>query len=62
MLAVEHRGAQVCLQHPDAVCNGCRGDVKLVCSPHEALMPGGGIEKAEAVERRKGLHDLGLGV
>ena len=57
--AVEQRGAEMGFEHADAVGDGGGGDLQLVGRAHEALVPGGGIEEAEALERRQGGHGRG---
>ena len=57
--AVEQRGAEMGFEHADAVGDGGGGDLQLVGRADEALVPGGGIEEAEAVERRQRVHGRG---
>ena len=58
-LPVEERGAQMPLQASDAVADGGGGDAQFLARQHEALVPGGGLEEAQAVERRKIEHGSG---
>ena len=44
------------LEHADAVGEGGGCDVNLLCAAHEVLVSGGGIEDAQAAERRQGTH------
>ena len=57
--AVEQRGAEMGFEHADAVSDGGGGDLQLVGRADKALVPGGGIEEAEALERRQGVHGRG---
>ena len=57
--AVEQRGAEMGFEHADAVGDGGGGDLQLFGGADEALVPGGGIEEAEAFERRQGVHSRG---
>ena len=57
--ALEELGAQMLLQGADAVANGCSGDAELLAGQHEALVAGGGLEEAQAVERGKVEHGEG---
>ena len=57
--AVEQRGVEMGFEHADAVRDGGGGDLELVGRADEALVPGGGIEEAEALKRRQGLHGRG---
>ena len=54
--AFEQRGAEMALQHADAVGDGGGGDLKLLAGAYEVLVPGGGGEEAEAIEGWQGLH------
>ena len=58
-LSLEEFGAEMVLQHADAVGDGGRGDAELVGSQDEAPVPGVGFEEAQAVERRQGYHGFG---
>ena len=49
-LALEELGAQMLLQGADAVADGGGGNAELLAGQHEALVAGGGLEKAQAVE------------
>ena len=57
--ALEQLGAEMLLQGADAVADGGGGDAELLAGPHEALVAGGGLEEAQAVERRQGNHESG---
>ena len=57
--AVEQRGAEMGFEHADAVGDGGGGDLQLVGGADEAFVPGGGIEEAEALERRQNVHGRG---
>ena len=57
--AGEQRGAEMVFQHADAVGDGRRGDAELLGGKHETLVPGGGLEESQAVERRQGNHGTG---
>ena len=59
--SLEELGAEMALQHADAVGDGGRGDAELIAGMGEALVPGGGLEEAQAVERRQGFHGFGRG-
>ena len=54
--AVEQGGAEMDFEHADAVGDGGGGDAEFLGGAHEALVPGGGIEEAQAIERRQGTH------
>ena len=56
--AGEQLGAAMALQHADAVAGG-GGDAELLAGEGEPLVPGGGLEDAQALERRQGNHGLG---
>ena len=57
--SLEELGAQMALQHADAVGDGGRGDPELLAGMGEAAEPGGGLEEAQAVEGRQGDHGFG---
>ena len=57
----EELGAEMALQHTDAVCDGGRGDAEFLAGMGEAPEPGGGLEEAQAVERRQGYHGFARG-
>ena len=57
--ADEKGPADMRLEHPNAVGDGSRGDLKFLGGAGKALMPRGGVEEAEAVEGRKGRHGIG---
>ena len=57
--AVEEGRADVLFQHADAVGDGGGGDAELPGGAHEALVAGGGVEEAEAVEGREVGHGAG---
>ena len=57
--SLEELGAKMALEHADAVGDGGRCDAEFLASMGEAPMPGGGLEKAQAVERRQGNHGFG---
>ena len=57
--ALEERGAEMALQGADAVADGGGGDAELLAGQHEALVPGGGLEEAQAVERGQMEHGGG---
>ena len=56
--ALEQGGAQVLLQHAHAVGDGGGGDAEFLASAGEALVAGGGLEEAQAVQGRKDFHGL----
>ena len=60
---LEELGAEMALQHADAVGDGGRGrgDAELLGGADEAPVPGGGLEEAQAVEGRQGYHGFGRG-
>ena len=51
-------GSQIVFEQTDAVGDGGGGDAELVCGAGEALVPGGGLEEAQAVEGREGFHRI----
>ena len=55
----EELGAEMALQHADAVGDGGRGYAELLGGADEAPVAGGGLEEAQAVERRQGNHESG---
>ena len=55
------RGAEMALQHADAVGDGGRGDAELLAGMGEAPVPGVSFEESQAVERRQGYHGFGRG-
>ena len=57
--ALEQRGVEMLLQGADAVADGGGGYPELLAGSHEALVPGGGLEEAQAVERGKVEHGDG---
>ena len=57
--ALEQLGAEMALQGADAVADGGGGDAELLAGQHEALVAGGGLEEAQAVERGKVEHGDG---
>ena len=57
--ALEQLGAQMLLQGADAVADGGGGDAELLAGQHEALVAGGGLEEAQAVERGQVEHGDG---
>ena len=59
MAACEQLGAEMGLQHADAVSDGGRGDAELAGGADEALVAGGGLEESQAVERREGFRGIG---
>ena len=54
--AVEQRDVEVLLQQADAVRDGGRSDAELLGAAGEALLAGGGLEEAQAFERRQEQH------
>ena len=59
--ALEELGVEMPLQGADAVADGGGGDAELLAGQHEALVPGSGLEEAQAFERRKVEHGEGPG-
>ena len=60
MTALEQCGAEMALQHTDAVGDRGRGDAELLGGRDEkTLVPGRGFEESQAVERREGIHGIG---
>ena len=57
--SLEELGVQMLLQGADAVGDGGGGDPELLAGQHEALVPGGGLEEAQAVERGQMEHGEG---
>ena len=57
--ALEQLGVEMLLQGADAVADGGGGDAELLAGQHEALVAGGGLEEAQAVERGKVEHGDG---
>ena len=57
--ALEQRGAEMALQAADAVADRGGGHAELPARQHEALVPGGGLEEAQAVERGQMEHGEG---
>ena len=57
--SLEQLGAEMLLQGADAVADGGGGDAELLAGQHEALVAGGGLEEAQAVERGKVEHGDG---
>ena len=53
------RGAEMALQGADAVADRGGGHAELPARQHEALVPGGGLEEAQAVERGQVEHGGG---
>ena len=49
--ALEELGVEMLLQGADAVADGGGGDLEFLAGEHEALVAGGGLEEAQAVER-----------
>ena len=56
---LEELGAKMALKHADAVADGGRGDAELFGGAEEAPVAGGGLEEAQAVERRQRNHESG---
>ena len=48
--SLEELGVEMLLQGADAVADGGGGDAELLAGQHEALVAGGGLEEAQAVE------------
>ena len=59
--SLEEFGAEMALQHADAVGDGGRDDAELLAGMGEAPVPGVGFEEAQAVERRQEDHGFGRG-
>ncbi len=59
--SLEELGAEMVLEHADAVGDGGRGDAELLGGADEAPVAGGGFEEAQAVEGRQGYHGFGRG-
>ena len=59
MAPVEQRSPEVVLEHADAVGDGGGGDAEFLGGTHEALVPGGGLEVAQAVQWRERFHGIG---
>ena len=57
--AFEELGVEMLLQGADAVGDGGGGDAELLAGQHEALVAGGGLEEAQAVERGRVEHGEG---
>ena len=57
--SLEELGVQMLLQGADAVGDGGGGDLELLAGQHEALVAGGGLEEAQAVERGQMEHGEG---
>ena len=57
--ALEQRGVEMLLQGADAVADGGGGHPELLAGEHEALVAGGGLEEAQAVERGQVEHGDG---
>ena len=57
--SLEELGAKMALQHADAVGDGGRGDAEFLGGAEEAPVSGGGLEEAQAVERRQRNHESG---
>ena len=57
--SLELLGVQMLFQGADPVADGGGGDVELLAGQHEALVPGGGLEEAQAFERGKVEHGDG---
>ena len=56
---LEQLGVEMLLQGADAVADGGGGDAELLAGLHEVLVPGGGLEEAQAVERGQMEHGEG---
>ena len=50
---LEQLGVEMLLQGADSVADGGGGDAELLAGEGEALVPGGGLEEAQAFERGK---------
>ena len=59
--APKELGAEMALQHADAVGDVGRGDAELPGGADEAPVAGGGFEETQAVEGRQGYHGFGRG-
>ena len=57
--SLEQLGVQMLFQGADPVADGGGGDVELLAGQHEALVPGGSLEEAQAFERGKVEHGDG---
>ena len=57
--SLEELGAKMAFQHADAVGDGGRGDAEFLGGAEEAPVTGGGLEEAQAVERRQRNHESG---
>ena len=61
LAADEQRGTEMAFEHADAVGDRGGGDPEFLGGADEALMPGGGIEEAETLKWRQGLHGVADG-
>ena len=57
--SLEQLGVEMLLQGADAVADGGGGNPELLAGQHEALVAGGGLEEAQAVERGQVEHGEG---
>ena len=53
MAAGEQLGAEMALQHADAVGDGSRGEAELLAGADEAPVAGGGLEESQALEGQR---------